>query len=285
MIRRMSGMVRLVGARNYEETALGRAPGGAQDRFSCSLGNLLLGNLRVAGALECAMAPARLLVEEDCRMVVGGAPLDLRVAGGLRRRWEVLSVSAGSVVELRPTGMGCRSYVCVAGGLCDGEGKLGEQWLFSENGGVSRAKPGARPMLWDRRWEPGPGQLRLLPGPEFSEVAALGLSTGRWVVSRQSSGMGVILEGGSLGLEHYDLLSAPVQDGTVQATAGGLVALLRERGTLGGYPRVATVIDCDVDRLAQMLPGDRVRFSMVNREAAVRLCWLQEEALRRALGG
>jgi len=96
--------------------------------------------------------------------------------------------------------------------------------------------------------------------------------------------MGLVLEGEPLDLPGYDLLSAPVQDGTIQATANGLLALLRERGTLGGYPRVATVIDCDVDRLAQFRPGETLRFQLVDRDDARGFCELQERALDAALG-
>lgn len=95
--------------------------------------------------------------------------------------------------------------------------------------------------------------------------------------------MGAVLEGLPLELASHDILSAPVQDGSVQSTGKGLIALLRDRGTLGGYPRVATVIDCDVDRLAQLLPGNRVRFELVDRNEARRLCLLQEKALLRVV--
>ena len=154
MIRLLAGVVRRVAAPDYSGIAVGRAPGGAQDRFSCSLGNLLLGNARVAGALECAMAPARFVVDADCRILVSGAPVELWIGGEKSPRWEVLSVATGAVVEMRPTGIGCRSYLCVAGGLGDAETTGKQCWPLSGSGGVGAAQPGAKPLTWDRRWEP-----------------------------------------------------------------------------------------------------------------------------------
>jgi allophanate hydrolase subunit 2 len=243
---------------------------------------LLLGNPEFAGALECAVAPARFVVEQQCSIVVGGAPVEVRIDGRRRPRWEVLAVAPGSRMELRPMGVGCRSYLCVAGGLAAAQQQQGA-WSVDQPGSGVDPKPGLVPVRWDRSWEPDPGILRIVPGPEFCSGAETRFKKDRWIVSRQSSGMGIVLEGNPLVLETHDLLSAPVQDGTVQATAGGLIALLRQRGTLGGYPRVATVIDCDVDRLAQMLPGNNLRFKLVSYKEARRLCDLQAEALRQAL--
>jgi allophanate hydrolase subunit 2 len=49
--------------------------------------------------------------------------------------------------------------------------------------------------------------------------------------------------------------------------------------TIGGYPKVAHVIRADLDRLAQLRPGDRVRFARVTPEEAAaaardRAAWL-----------
>lgn len=75
-----------------------------------------------------------------------------------------------------------------------------------------------------------------------------------------------------------------MQDGTLQATALGLIALLRERGTIGGYARVANVIDCDVDRLAQLRPGNRVRFREVTPSEARTANGAQAAALSGLVG-
>jgi allophanate hydrolase len=40
--------------------------------------------------------------------------------------------------------------------------------------------------------------------------------------------------------------------------------------TTGGYPKIATVIGADLWRLAQLAPGDTVRFRAVGAEDATR---------------
>jgi allophanate hydrolase len=50
--------------------------------------------------------------------------------------------------------------------------------------------------------------------------------------------------------------------GSIQITGEGKpIVMLPARATVGGYPRIATVIAADLDRLAQLAPGDTVRFT------------------------
>ena len=84
------------------------------------------------------------------------------------------------------------------------------------------------------------------------------------------------------------MISSVVADGTVQLTASGPYVLLRHRQTLGGYPRILNVISADVDLLAQLAPGQPVRFRMVEIEEArqaARLKHRELEAFKRCLSG
>jgi biotin carboxyl carrier protein len=65
--------------------------------------------------------------------------------------------------------------------------------------------------------------------------------------------------------------------GTVQCLPNGqLVALLKHRGTIGGYPAVAHVIRADWARLAQLVPGDWVQFEAVSYDQAIS-GWQQQQ--------
>jgi allophanate hydrolase subunit 2 len=68
-----------------------------------------------------------------------------------------------------------------------------------------------------------------------------------------------------------ELVSEAVAPGAVQVTNDGLPVVLGVDGqTIGGYPKVAHVIRADLDRLAQLRPGDHVRFVRVSPEEADR---------------
>ena len=61
-----------------------------------------------------------------------------------------------------------------------------------------------------------------------------------------------------------NMISGPVTDGTVQLTPKGPIILLRQRQTVGGYPRVFNVIDPDVDLLAQYRPDQTLQFRPID---------------------
>ena len=67
-----------------------------------------------------------------------------------------------------------------------------------------------------------------------------------------------------------NLLSDFILPGDVQMTGDGVPYVLGpECQTTGGYPRVGTVIAADLPRALQAVPGARLRFRFVTREAAL----------------
>jgi antagonist of KipI len=123
--------------------------------------------------------------------------------------------------------------------------------------------------------------LRVLRGAQANEFGAEGWRrfTGQvYGVGPDSDRMGVRLKGPVIKRESgRELLSAPVCPGAVQVPAGGqAIVLLADAQTLGGYPLLAHVISADWSRLAQLKPGDQVRF--------VEVTLAQAEAARQARG-
>ena len=82
--------------------------------------------------------------------------------------------------------------------------------------------------------------------------------------------MGCRLEGPAL--EHRsgpDIVSDGSPLGAVQVPGDGTpIVLLADRGTTGGYTKIATVIGADVGLLAQAMPGDEVTFRAVSVDDA-----------------
>ena len=82
--------------------------------------------------------------------------------------------------------------------------------------------------------------------------------------------MGYRLEGKALALRQpVELLSEGVGFGTVQLPPGGApIVLMADAQTTGGYPRLGEVASVDLPLMAQLKPGDRVRFRLVSLEYA-----------------
>ncbi|MCC6316013.1 MAG: 5-oxoprolinase subunit PxpB, partial [Thermomicrobiales bacterium] len=284
----------------------GVTPGGALDRRAHVLGNRLLGNDPAAAALEIALLGPRLRFACDALFAVTGADLGPTRNGEPVPMWEPVRARPGDELAFthpaRP-GQGVRAYVCFDGGVAVTP-VLGSRAtdLFGRLGGVDgralRAGdrlplgPAADPerILRRRLTAPPPTLLgeepvRLTLGPQddrFTEEAIATLLGEGYTVSARSDRMGLRLSGPPLAQRPGpDPISEGIAAGAIQVPGDGQpIALLPARQTVGGYPKIATIVGADLDRLGQAAPGDAVRFMAVTpAEARTRTL-----AARAALG-
>ncbi len=99
--------------------------------------------------------------------------------------------------------------------------------------------------------------------------------------------MGIRLSGPALGTAHpREMISDAVNTGVVQVPPSGQpIVLLTSRQTVGGYPRIAAVAAVDASRLAQLQPGDQLRFEEISVAAAHELYIGRERDLNRVRAG
>ena len=82
--------------------------------------------------------------------------------------------------------------------------------------------------------------------------------------------MGYRLDGPKLAhLKGHNIVSDGTVNGSIQVPGSGQpIVLMRDRGTTGGYPKIATVIGPDLGLLAQRRVGESVRFAEIGIEEA-----------------
>jgi antagonist of KipI len=189
-------------------------------------------------------------------------------------------VFAGETLALGHAIAGCRGYFAVAGGI-DVPTVLGSRSTFSLGrlGGL-RGLPlvagdvvpvgnahGTVPL--HARERPAVTRsprdtvtLRIIPG-EHVAIAGDSLWSATHTTSSRSDRMGVRLDGPSLGCggASGSLPSVAVLPGTVQLPPDGRpIVLLADAQTIGGYPVIGHVIAADLPLVAQLRPGDRIRW-------------------------
>jgi len=284
--------------------AFGVPSGGAADAHALRLGNLLLGNDEGAAALEATLAGPALLFEEESLVVLAGAPFAARLDGEAVVPWSAVEVPAGGRLDVGRATSGARACVCIRGGI-DVAPVLGSRSTDVATGfggfsgralaagdllevGCPTAPPrGGRVDAVHARWTGPRRLLRVTPGPQeewFTPEAVAAFLARPFRVSASSSRTGVRLEGEPLAAPLRSLVTEGVVAGAVQVPPGGLpIVLLVEHPSTGGYPKIANVISADLSALAQLRPGDEVRFSPVSFAEAHRL--LVEREARLALPG
>ena len=206
-------------------------------------------------------------------------------AGRAVPSWGILTLRAGQRLTIRPGHWGSWCTLALAGEprVPLWLGHTATHTISGRGGGLLR--PGAeivveRARLVPERAIPCPVFARparvaaLVPGlqdHQFQPGAVDTLLSAPWRVSSAYDRMGMRLDGPPLPL--VDALSIPseaIVAGSVQVSGDGVpTLLLRDHQTTGGYPKIATVLACDLDRVAQLRPRQTLRLMAVSPAQAI----------------
>jgi len=271
----------------------GTPASGVADRFAAETANLLTGNEPGAAVLEVTLFRLELLTLGDLTIAVTGGNLTPTINKDPLPMWRSVIVRTGDRLAFRGRKVGFRAYLAVQGGF-SGEQYLNSRSVFvrglmgrplqakeileTEGIGNPDVRQRALPpeMVPDySRLEP----LRVILGPQDDRFTRRGIKTfltSEYRVSAQSDRMGYRLEGPKI--EHVkgaDIISEGIARGAIQVPGDGLpIILLWDAQVSGGYTKIANVISADLDTLAQVMPGEVLRFRKASLEEA-------HQALRR----
>ncbi len=266
---------------------------GVLDFRAAILGNRLVGNPITSAVLESTYGGTELRFDQETRVAVTGAELDVAINGFEMPTWETLIIPQNGVLSIGGPINGLHSYVAVAGGI-DSPLVLGSRsthvasgiggaaltqgdllHIGNESAGEIRPHAGSRasseialPTVGDEV------TIRAIKGPQydsFGEEARRCFWEGSYEVSIRSDRQGMRLEGSRVDAidGRHDIVSDAAYMGAVQVPGDGMpIVLLADRQTTGGYTKIASVIRADLPALVQRPPGSAIRFSEVGIEEA-----------------
>ncbi|MDF7824954.1 biotin-dependent carboxyltransferase family protein [Pontiellaceae bacterium B12227] len=253
----------------------GLPPSGAMDRRAFEIANALVGNSPEAAVLECT---GTMPVLEFSRAVSGAVVY--------ADHFQFLEVSAGERKKFQTLETGYRAYIAVAGGFDTPPvmgsrstyvpGKLGGfegrplragdvLSLANVDGASSSVENEGAAFISLANGAGSSVYARVIPGPEADWFDCGGLNTfltEAFYVSSKSDRTGIRLEGAPLSFRHEaQLVSSGIAMGTIQVPPSGQpIVMMADHPTTGGYPRIGNVVRDDLPILAQLRPGDDVRF-------------------------
>ncbi len=275
----------------------GLSPAGAMDLYSMRLANLLLDNELDEAVLETTFIGPELVFTESNYFAVTGAPMELHLNGSPVPMGAALYAAAGSILTCGSVKAGCRSYIAFAGGMdvpvLDGSkstllrnaigGWQGRKLKTGDEIGFIHPVvhlENAAVRYLPQSIENKPIILRVIEGPQNDRFTQDGLDTfyeTEYEVSQECDRMGSRLTGNKI--EHQtdgNIISDGIALGAIQVPTSGLpIIMLSERQSMGGYTKIANVISVDLPRIAQAIPGTKVRFQKVRVEEAEQL-WMNE---------
>ena len=276
------------GRRGYLHIGVGRS--GAMDPVALQVGNILLGNMMDAAAIEIQIFPFAVQFLAATAFAVTGADCAPALDGATLPPWWAASAQPGQVLRLRQPQDGARSYLTFAGGI-DVPIVLGSRstHLRSGFGGLD-----GRPLQTGDRLATGPARqqavslgvapperphdkvltVRALPAaeyPDFPDAAQQMFWSAEWRITAQSNRHGYRLSGPPIaGGEGFNIRSTPILPGIVQVPPGGApIVQMSDANSAGGYPKIASVINADLPLLGQARLGGQIRFAQTDYTTAV----------------
>lgn len=255
---------------------------GPMDEEAYWWANYLTANKEDTPCLE-VMGCTELVFDRDAQVAATGRHVLCSVNEQAKSPFETLFIKAGDRVSIDSEHMGSKAYLAIQGRwqvpsplgsactvLREGIGGLENKGTPLGVGDIIDIEPptirGAHRVLSPTHWprydlnEP----LALILGYQenkFSAVDKRRLFSSEYTVTTNINRMGYRLSGSPIHSNMTKMRSEAIHIGAMQIPSDGQpIVMMRDRQTLGGYPKLGSVSLLDVNRLAQAVPGETVTF-------------------------
>ena len=272
-------------AGRYGYLDYGVAPSGPCDPLLHAIANRLVGNDPDTATIEYTLkGDSYAVVTGPCRFAVAG-DFDLQIDDRKVLPWRSYRLEPGQQFAIGYANRGVRGYLAVEGGFTLPL-VLGSSSVHTRSGiGPRDGKPVQAneiiPLtraVVDERPEsefdtsvlpPLTNALRVVWGPQqlhFDPTALDQFVESTFTVTPRCDRMGYQLTGPNIRHRaELPLISEGVALGSIQVPGQGLfIANMVDRQTVGGYPKIATIISSDIRELAQMRQGQTIRFEPIS---------------------
>lgn len=278
----------------------GVSPSGPMDRMAFQFAHIGL-NQKSTKAIEISVGGLSLsCIDGAVSACIAGGAFSVVLDGQEIPPWSTFTLTPGCTLTVRPGAWGSWCYLAFAGDLNAPEWLNSASTVMGSDVCGAPLRVGGRievlksKVISDQTTEIlNPSALkpcqdiRVVLGPQdrfFTSQAIEDLQSKSFFMTADYNRQGVRLEGPKLDISApLDMPSEPIARGSLQVSgAGDPFCLLADHQTTGGYPKIATVISADQDKLVQMRPGYGVKFQTVDVQTANRAAH-ETQAMREEL--
>jgi biotin-dependent carboxylase-like uncharacterized protein len=266
----------------YGYTHLGITNSGAMDEYAYLWSQKLLDN-KNCNALE-VMVGLKLKATLSTEIAVTGADLDFRINGVKKPIWQTHYIKSGDILSFDKRVSGQRAYLAVKEGFTIEKKYNSYSTTLKENIGFRLKRGDIIPFYSYRPTYEKRVQKKYIPkynnsltlrvllcyqDDYFSQEQKERFFSSEYKITLQSDRMGFKLKGESITPTKGGIISEAIAFGSIQIPKDGQpIILLKERQTIGGYPKIGTVLSVDCFRLSQLPIGSKVRFEEIRIEEA-----------------
>ena len=260
-------------------THLGITPSGAMDEYAYRWNQKLLGD-KDGNALEILLNGLKLQATAPTTIAVCGADLDFCINGTSQPIWQTHKIQTGDILTFQKRISGMRAYLAVKGGFNVEKFEGSYSTTLKEHKGTQLKVGDTLPFNPTTTYEvkrvsqkhipnyPTHLTLRIVLGYQhknFSKEEKEKFFSSSYTLTPEMSRMGYKLQGEAIKTSKKGIISEGISFGAVQIPPDGQpIILLKERQTIGGYPKMGSVLPSDCFMLSQMAIGSSVRFEVIS---------------------
>ena len=259
----------------------GLTRGGAADRLAVFEGAALLNQDPGTAVLEMVGTGGTFEATSDVRIALTGAEMTAQIDGASVAWNASHALPAGATLVIGPTRGGTYGYLHVGGGFT-GEAMLGSRATHQSCGlgrllaagdtlpvGDDPGRSVGMTLARDGRF--AGGTVRVVPSMQTSDFPVQTrdrLAATQFRRDPRANRQGIRMDSDGEGFSSpsaLGIVSEVIVPGDIQITGDGTpFVLMAESQTTGGYPRIGTVLPCDLPRVAQAPAGATLQFQFVD---------------------
>lgn len=254
---------------------------GAMDQYAAQLANQILGNSADSPLMEFVLQGPTLYFQKAAKIAISGGLWQVELNQKKIQLNQVVHLPAKSNLKIKRNLRGMYGYLAVSGGF-ELPKVLGSYSFYPKITQAAQLKKGDQIRLGKinpkknmptasavfRKDIFQTNVLEVESGPEFellSKAMQKKLFTTDFSPSNNSNRMAYLLEHNA-DFSAEEIITGPVQPGTVQLTpSGNLIVLMRDAQTTGGYARTLQLTPMAINQLAQIKPGESFQFKLKDR--------------------
>lgn len=273
---------------------------GYMDNLAGRIANLLVDKDPSSPLIEMNLVGPELKVTGDIYIAITGADMQASIDEVKIPMYETVHIKDQSSIKFRNSKDGARTYLAIAGELevirwlnsssaysnikipSLKESVLSKGMKVSINNSTSVAKK-LCPQSFRLNNQIN-SKIRIVKGPEFDWFSSDQIdffSSTEFTVEQKSNRMAINLEEAlPISQTKEELISSGTIAGTIQISNNGKpIILMRECGTTGGYPRVAKIIQSDLNIIAQLRAGQKIKFEFISYDHASKILIEEQEKI------
>ncbi len=278
-----------------QQQSMGLTQSGPMDEYAFLWANKLLGNELNAACIEISFGKFSLKARQRCQVAITGANLKVQLNQQALQNWETIGLKVGDeLVFDSPQMQGTRAYLAIKGGFecpkpfnsaCtvkrENLGGFDRGGALKVGDKLSSCIPQAQHQMVNISVYPDLIRsynnqetitCRFIPAcqwPLFSCQEQQRFLQQEYRISSESDRMGFRLQGEKINTFSEGIISEGIALGAIQIPPDGQpIVLMRDRQTIGGYPKLGVVLSTDIEKIGQAMPGQKVQFQVADIKTA-----------------